>query len=66
MLVLQRPLSLQRTQQAARALAWSAEEAADCLRRLGVEDAALPTAEGVARALRKFLEERVAWWDGDG
>ena len=58
--------TLRRTQQAARALAWSAEEAADCLRRLGSGDAALPTAEGVARALRQFLAERVAWWDGDG
>jgi hypothetical protein len=52
--------TLQRTQQAARALAWTADEAANCLRRLGSSDAVLPTAEGVARALRKFLEERVA------
>jgi hypothetical protein len=58
--------TLRCTQQAARALAWSAEEAADCLRRLGPDDAALPTAEGVARALLQFLEERVAWWDSDG
>jgi hypothetical protein len=57
--------TLQRTQQAARALAWTADEAADCLRRLCPGDAALPTAEGVARALRQFLDESVAWWDAD-
>jgi hypothetical protein len=58
--------TLRRTQLAARALAWSADEAADCLRRLRSGDAVLSTPEGVARGLRKFLEERVAWWDGDG
>jgi hypothetical protein len=39
--------TLRRTQQAARALAWTADEAADGLRRLAGEDAALPTAEGM-------------------
>ena len=58
--------SLRRTQQTARALAWTADEAADCLRRLGPGDAALPTVEGVVKTLQKFLDERVAWWDGDG
>jgi hypothetical protein len=58
--------TLRRTQQAARALAWNAEEAIDCLRRWGPGDGALPTPEGVARALKKFLDEHVAWWGGDG
>jgi hypothetical protein len=58
--------TLQRTQQAARALAWTADEATDCLRRLGPGDAALPTVEGVARGLRKFLKARVAWWSDNG
>jgi hypothetical protein len=58
--------TLQRTQQAARALAWSEAEAAYYLRRLRPGDAVLPTAEGVARELRKFLEERMARWGGDG
>jgi hypothetical protein len=58
--------TLQRTQQTARLAACTATEAADYLLRLGQGDAALPTVEGVARGLRKFLEARVAWWDGDG
>ena len=58
--------TLRRTQQTARALAWTADEGADCLRWLAPGDAALPTAEGVARGLREFLQERVAWWSGDG
>jgi hypothetical protein len=58
--------TLQHTQQTARLVAGTAAEAVDCLRRLGPGDAALPTVEGVAKALRKFLEERVAWWNGEG
>jgi len=57
--------TLRRTQQAARALAWTADEAADCLRGLGPGDAVLPTVEEVTRELRQFLETRVTWWSGD-
>jgi hypothetical protein len=58
--------TLQRTKQTARLVACTAEEAADYQRRLGLGDAVLPTAEEVARGLRKFLEARVAWWNGEG
>jgi hypothetical protein len=58
--------TLQRTQQTARLAACTPDEVADYQRRLGWGGAAPPTAEGVAKGLREFLDWRVAWWNGDG
>lgn len=54
--------TLRRTEEAARLLAWTPEEATVQLRRLGAADAVAPTVEGVARAMRAFIDQRVAWW----
>ena len=55
--------TLRRTEEAARLLAWTPEEATDQLRRLGPADAEAPTIEGAARAMREFIDQRVAWWE---
>jgi hypothetical protein len=54
--------TLQRTEQAARALPWTADEAAAYLKRLGPGDAAAPTVEGALKAMHAFLDQRVEWW----
>jgi hypothetical protein len=51
--------TLKLTEQAARAVPWTAPEAAAYLKRLGPRDAAAPTVED---ALRAVLDQRVAWW----
>jgi hypothetical protein len=56
--------ALRLTEQAARTVRWSPEEAAAYLRRLGPADAEPPTSEGAAQAMRQFIDRRVAWWDG--
>ena len=55
--------TLPRTEEAARLLTCTPEEATTHLRRLGATDAEAPTVEGVARAMRDFIDQRVAWWD---
>jgi hypothetical protein len=57
--------TLQLTQKAARLFLWTAEEAAAYLRRVGPADGQPPTVEKAAKAMRKFIDQRVAWW-GDG
>jgi hypothetical protein len=58
--------ALQLTEKAARAFLWSPEEATAYLRRkYGPGDAELPTVDEAAQAMRKFIDWRVAWWDGD-
>jgi hypothetical protein len=54
--------TLQLTQEAARLLLWTAEEAAAYLRRVGPGDAQPPTVEGAVKAMRDFIDTRVAWW----
>jgi hypothetical protein len=54
--------TLQRTERAARVVPWTADEAAAFLKSLGPGDAAVPTVEGALKAMRAFLEQRVAWW----
>jgi hypothetical protein len=54
--------TLRLTQEAARLLLWTAEEAATYLRRLGPPGAQPPTVEGAAKAMRDFIDQRVAWW----
>jgi len=54
--------TLRRTEEAARPLAWAPEEATAQLRRLGAADAEAPTVEQAARAMRAFIDGRVAWW----
>jgi hypothetical protein len=53
---------LRRTEEAARLAAYTAEEAADYLRRSGGREAEPPTAEDAARAMRDVIDRRVAWW----
>ena len=55
--------TLRRTEEAARLLACTPEEATAHLQRLGPTDAEAPTVEGAARAMRDFIDRRVAWWD---
>ena len=54
--------TLRRTEEAARLSAWTPEEATAQLRRLGPADTEAPTVEGAARAMRQFIDQRVAWW----
>jgi hypothetical protein len=58
--------TLQRTLEAARLFAGTPEEATAYLRELGRVDAEAPTVEAATRALREFLDQRVAWWGGGG
>jgi hypothetical protein len=57
--------SLTLTERAARLFPWTAEEAAAYLRRRGLEEADVHTVDSAARAMREFLDQRVAWWNGD-
>jgi hypothetical protein len=54
--------TLKLTERAARAVPWTAGEAAAYLKRLGPGDAAAPTVEGALTAMRAFLDQRVEWW----
>ena len=55
--------AVRRTEKAARVSLWTPEEAAAYLRRLGVDDPQPPTVEGASKAMRDFIDQRVAWWD---
>jgi len=57
--------SVKLTEQTARLLPCTAEEAADCLRRLGLADAKVPSVEGSLQAMRAVIDQRVAWWKVD-
>jgi hypothetical protein len=54
---------VRRSEQHARIAACPPEEAAGLLRRYGPEGAAIPTVEEAARAMRDFIDQRVAWWE---
>ncbi len=54
--------TMRRTEEAARLLAGTPEEAMAQLRRLGIEDAEAPTVEEAAKAMRAFIDQCVAWW----
>jgi hypothetical protein len=54
--------TLRQTEELARAAVCTPEEATAQLRRRGPEDAEAPTVEGTARAMRAFIDQRVAWW----
>jgi hypothetical protein len=55
--------ALQLTEQAARGVACTPEEATTAdLRRCGDEAAEAPTAETAAKAMREFIDHRIAWW----
>ena len=53
---------VQRTEEAARLAACTAEEATAFLRQSGDQTAEALTAEKAAKAMRDFLDQRVAWW----
>ena len=51
------------TEQAARLVPWTAEEAAAGMRRLGMDDAKVPMVEGALQAMCALIDQRVAWWN---
>jgi hypothetical protein len=53
---------VQRSEEAARRVAFSAEEAAAFLRRSGDKAGEPQTAEQAAKAMRDFINQRAAWW----
>jgi hypothetical protein len=51
------------TEQAARLVPWTTEEAAAGMRRLGKDDGNVPTVETALQAMRAVIDQRVAWWN---
>jgi hypothetical protein len=43
----------------------TAEEAAACIRRLGMGDAEVPSVQRSLQAMRAVIDQRVAWWNVD-
>jgi hypothetical protein len=54
--------AMQRTEEAARLYAFTSEEAVAYLRQSGGEGAEPPTVEESGKAMRDFIDQRVAWW----
>ena len=53
------------TEEAACFVPWTAEEAVAGLRRLGMDDAKVPTIEAALQAMGAVIDQRVAWWNVD-